>query len=311
MNISSIEGVQFLTGITSLDLLNNNNLSDVGPIAGLASSASLERLGFGGDQISDVSPFAAFAHSSSLAELDLLANQISDVAPLASLSGASGFSKLYLDKNQIADITPLAGLTALSELSLNWNQIGDITPLAGLTGLSVLGLGYNQISDVTPLAGFTNLTFLGLNGNQIGDISSLANMMATWNKTIGGGVSVREQTVTLSLAAPGTIASPVVSTTGEPVEMVAESGPVTVNADGTITCTAIGKAKLNWDTTAPRPGDLVFSGTLIVTVGETPSATPAPDTPSVPPSSPPTEVGSSHGVLTMVIIGLAVVVVGA
>jgi len=305
-DVKSVEGAEFLINVAWLSL-SGGQIGDTTPIAKLASSTNLVKLYLGGNRISNIAPLAAFGHSTSLVDLDLGQNQISDITALASLASAKALTTLRLNYNQIADVSPLSGLTSLDDLELSHNQISDVTPLGGLTNLSVLFVSNNRISDVKPLSRLVHLRSLGIYSNQISDVSSLASLPAC-----PSGILALGQTVTLPpMAVPGTFASPVVSTPGEPIEMIAEPGPVSINQDGTITVTRAGTVKLDWDTTDFESRGHYFSGTLIVTIGETPSATPAPDTPSVPPSPPPTEVGSSHGVLTMVIIGLAVVVVGA
>ena len=153
-NIADLTGLEYATGLTTLNLMNN--------------------------QIIDISPLADLA---SLTTLNLVDNQISDISPLVSLTG---LTFLWLHDNQISDISPVAGLTNLTGLGLNRNQISDVSPLAGLTNLTLgLWLAHNQISDVSPLADLTSLTGLWLAENQIGDISPLANLTSLTELYLG------------------------------------------------------------------------------------------------------------------------------
>jgi len=140
------------SGATYLDL-QNNNISDITPLAGLTN---LERL-------------------------DLRVNNISELTPLA---GLTNLTSLLLWGNNISDITPLAGLANLTELDLKVNNISDLTPLAGLTDLDYLYLSANNISDITPLAGLTNLTELELDNNNITESQKAMLEEALPNTTI-------------------------------------------------------------------------------------------------------------------------------
>ncbi|CVK34100.1 Ig-like domain-containing protein [Methanoculleus bourgensis] len=114
------------SNLQHLYLQQNNQISDLGPLAGLTN----------------------------LQTLDLWYNQISDLRPLA---GLTNLSVLLLGSNQISDIGPLAGLTDLQRLHLYDNQIRDIGPLAGLTNLELLYLYNNQIRDISPLVANSGL----------------------------------------------------------------------------------------------------------------------------------------------------------
>ncbi len=138
---SSLEGIQCLTGLATLDFQGAPGL-DLAPLADLTD----------------------------LAVLDLAGNQIVDVSPLASLTN---LIKLGLTNNEIVDVSPLASLRRLTSLNLADNQIVDVTPLASLSRLTWLFLGFNQITDVAPLASLTRLNWLNLQDNEIVDISPL------------------------------------------------------------------------------------------------------------------------------------------
>jgi len=187
-NISSIEGSQYLTNLTELDLgwnqindisalsgltnltelkLHSNQISDISTISGLVN---LAELGLSYNQINNIS---ALSGLSNLTELGLANNQINDISPI---SGLVNLAELGLSYNQISNIFTLSGLSNLTELGLANNQISDISPISGLVNLAELDLSYNQISNISALSGLTNLTKLYLNKNQISDISALSSL---------------------------------------------------------------------------------------------------------------------------------------
>ncbi|HOT40807.1 MAG TPA: leucine-rich repeat domain-containing protein, partial [Candidatus Syntrophosphaera thermopropionivorans] len=164
--IISIVGAQYLTNLQEL-YLNNNQISDLSPLAGLTN---LKRLYLSSNQISDLSPLMGL---NNLKWLHLDNNQISDLSPLA---GLTNLQLLTLGENQISDLSPLAGLTNLYSLNISVNQISDLSPLAMLTNLDHLEIFNNQLSDLSPLAGLNTLQGLLLQNNQISDISPLAGI---------------------------------------------------------------------------------------------------------------------------------------
>lgn len=118
--IRSVEGAQYLTHVSVLNLFDNS-ISDLTPLAGLVGLTSLV--------------------------LDF--NRISDVSPLG---GLSELMELRLTGNQISDVSPLGGLTRLNRLTVGMNQITDVSALAGLTGLTMLDFDANHVGDVSSLA---------------------------------------------------------------------------------------------------------------------------------------------------------------
>ncbi len=101
---SSVDGVQFLTNLTSLGLRGCPQLSDLRLLAGLINLTRLE--------LRDCP-------------------QLSDLAPLA---GLTNLTRLELsDCPQLSDLTPLAGLTNLISLRLrDCPQLSDLTQLKNL-----------------------------------------------------------------------------------------------------------------------------------------------------------------------------------
>jgi len=165
-SIASLEGAQYLTGITELGL-SATLVTDLRPLAGLTNLTSLT---VSGSEASDVSPLAGLT---GLTSLTLMSTAVSDLRPLA---GMTGLSTLMLGSNRITDVSPLAGMINLMYLDLHDNPLSDLRPLAGLTGVGTLYLENDRISDVAPLAGMTGLVVLYLDNNQISDPAPLAGL---------------------------------------------------------------------------------------------------------------------------------------
>ena len=207
--IQDLTGLQLATNLKTL-VLDDNQISDLSPIAGLIrldslwifrnpvsdispvrNLTNLISLAVSETLVTDLSPVAGLINlerlffsneSRSLSDLSPLAglinleyinswgNSISDLSPLA---GLTKLETIDFCGGSISDLTPLAGLTGLKELYLVSNKIPDVSPLAGLTILNRLNLAHNKISDVSPLAGLTSLKWLGIEGNEIADFSPL------------------------------------------------------------------------------------------------------------------------------------------
>ena len=165
-NVRQLTGVQYALNLQFLRL-RDGAISDLAPLAGLASLTSLA---LPSNEVSDLAPLAGLA---SLTWLNLSFNEVSDLAPLA---GLTSLTFLNLNGNQISDLAPLASLTSLTELHFPSNEVADLAPLAGLTSLIYLGLEFNEVSDLAPLAGLIRLRSLNLHYNAIVDFGPLSAM---------------------------------------------------------------------------------------------------------------------------------------
>ena len=111
LGIHDIEGIQYCTGITGLDL--------------------------SGNCISNIIRLGALAQ---LVELDLSDNQISDIE---ALSGLECLETLFLDNNDIESVSPLLSLPGLQFVSLEGNPLtnGQLE-IAALRSRGVIVVGY-------------------------------------------------------------------------------------------------------------------------------------------------------------------------
>jgi hypothetical protein len=210
-----IEGIQYLTNLTDIDL-SGNNISD---LSRLSELTSLQTINLRNNSISDLSPMSGLTNVTTLdlgnssvfpqgwtyrnavvdttplnsmdnlTYLDLYGNNVSD---LGGISGMSALQYLDLSNNNISDLSTAdwSGLSSLQTLYLsndysmfdilNDNSITDISPLDDLTSfdqLLELKLNGNNIEDLSGVdwSGFTNIYTLDLGSNDISSITPLAN----------------------------------------------------------------------------------------------------------------------------------------
>ena len=130
MGIRDLTGLEFATGLTSLNLSNN-----------------------------DIQDISALSDLTNLRILNLSVNFVSDLSPLVNLTN---LTSLNLSTNIIKNIAPLSGLNSLKELRLQENFFSDISPLSGLTNLTLLGLYDTTITDKSVLSRLANLTAINI-----------------------------------------------------------------------------------------------------------------------------------------------------
>lgn len=141
--------------VTSVDKITKEDMADITDLSGvnrnikslegLEYATSLTSLNLSGNQISDISPLAKL---SSLTDLNLGDNQISDISPIAKLNS---LTDLNLSDNQISDISPIANLKSLTYLNLNFNKISDFSTIDGDYFFSD-NIGTASVQDVTASA---------------------------------------------------------------------------------------------------------------------------------------------------------------
>ena len=182
----SLEGIQNLTGLTRLNLLNRL-ITDISP---LRSMTNLVNLNLHTNWFSDLSPLSDLIN---LEQLIISENPIFDISPLEGLTKLRQLHvhglyphqlKHYLDMNDgrdpnvvfngITDISALADLTEMRLLRIHLNAISDISPLANLTKLTHLRIYNSEIKDISALGDLDDLVLLWAHNNQIENISALS-----------------------------------------------------------------------------------------------------------------------------------------
>lgn len=145
LNISSLKGLEYFSGLWCLEL-GRNNISDLSPLQKLYN---LEILDLSENNITDLSPLSNLYM---LWELDASENKISALPE--DLSKLTELYHLDLSDNEIADISSIAQLPGITTLFLQNNQISDIKALSGLETLKVLYLSGNPIADYSPIKSY-------------------------------------------------------------------------------------------------------------------------------------------------------------
>jgi len=271
--IKSIEGAQYLTGITTLDV-SSNKISDLSPLENLTGLTDLDvgynwplsdmtplskltnltNLGLGANVITD---FTTLVKLTKLTTLSLRFSGIADAMPL---SGLTNLEELDLAFTEVTDATPLTNLNKLTTLDISRTSLANLAPLAQMKGLTKLLANNDHISDVTPLASSTGLTTLSLNGNQISDITPLRGLK---NLYPNGSLSADEQEIVATAIANTWVPLPAIG---------AYSTLIWDDANGT----AVPTTEIAGDSVRyPSPGTSIlaffdntatFSGTVTVTV---------------------------------------------
>lgn len=157
-NADSIGGIQYLTGLKTLNL-SKNNLSN-SDIAMLSSMKNLVELDLSHNNISDVEWLKS---NTRLQKLDLSYNKLDTTENYNSISSLSRLGRLRslnLENNSIRNITPISNLTDLVSLKLNSNKItpSSIDSIVGLSALKEIGLGYND--SLSDLSAFYSLQYI-------------------------------------------------------------------------------------------------------------------------------------------------------
>jgi NACHT domain len=148
-NPPSLDGVQYFTSLTELQLSDCSAVSDLSPLKDLTQLTKLN--------LSDCSA-------------------VSDLSPLAALTE---LTELHLsDCSAVSDLSPLADLIQLKVLNLSGCSHLSVFDLLSLTQLEKLDLsGCSQLSTIK-LAGMAKLRELDLtNCYQVSNLSSLAELM--------------------------------------------------------------------------------------------------------------------------------------
>jgi len=185
LGVRDLDGLECLTGLTTLSLANNQ-IEDLTPLSQLPGLVVLD---IHENRVSNALPLQSLTNLASLNladnqlaraigleglvslnTLDLSDNQLSE---LSSLRGLVGLQSLSVSNNQIVQVSDLGELVHLQTLSLSNNQIQSVAALSALAELTQLDLSHNQLNTMNDLLGLTRLGFLSLSSNSISDLSQV------------------------------------------------------------------------------------------------------------------------------------------
>jgi Leucine-rich repeat (LRR) protein len=168
---NSIQGIEKLTQLTTLDLSSNKIVS----IRGIENLTQLIELSLSSNQIVSIQ---GIENLTKLTWLTLSSNQIVSIRGIQNLTN---LTKLYLSSNEIVSIRGIENLTQLIWLDLRSNQIVSIQGIEKLAQLTKLSLSNNQIVSIRGIENLTQLIELSLSSNQIVSIQGIENLTKlTW-----------------------------------------------------------------------------------------------------------------------------------
>jgi hypothetical protein len=164
--IKSLEGLQHCVSLMKIDL-ENNEISDLKPIAGLTKMISLS---LAGNQVKEI---GSLQQLTNLQLLDLSRNQIKS---LDAVSKMLNLRDLWVADNMISDLKPIADLPKIWYLDIARNQVADLSVVGKLKWLTTLDVTQNQVTNLTPLASLKDLDLLLVSKNQITDFGPVVEM---------------------------------------------------------------------------------------------------------------------------------------
>ena len=155
--LSSIAGLEQVTGLTKLDL-HNNTVRNLEVLSGMPK---LRQLNLSHNAVTDLTPLGG------LTDLDRLDVSFNALTTLAPLGGCIKLTQIEAGNNQITDLSGVAGLSLLTYLGMDYNQLTDLSPIAPMIQLATLKVSNNQLTDLSPLADMTALDALYFSHNQV------------------------------------------------------------------------------------------------------------------------------------------------
>lgn len=192
--ISRLDGLQYATGLTYLDLSANSirNFSVLNALAGAGETAALETLYLANNPVEILPDFSKFSglvnlslestELSLLPDLSMLANlrylniAFNNISDLSSLTGLA-LHTLYVNENKLADtaFSVLAGMP-LRTLHVDRTDFSSISNVSTLTQLEDFSANYTQLTEINGLSGLPNLSRLSIFGSQVIDVSPALNL---------------------------------------------------------------------------------------------------------------------------------------
>jgi hypothetical protein len=150
---------QGLAGLIQLSCPGSDNpVRQVHSLEGLQHLTNLQTLDLSGNAVQELSPLSRLLR---LQKLDLSQNRITEVTPL---SGAVALDRLTLSGNRISDPRPLQSLPGLTMLNIANNRITDASRLIRCPKVDELWIGGNPLTDVAPLLLMPSLLGVDLAG---------------------------------------------------------------------------------------------------------------------------------------------------
>ena len=168
--IRNADGVQYLTGLTTLSLIGDNMYKGSLTSIDLSKNIALTNLNLNRNRLTNID----ISNNTALTTLDLSGNQLSSI----DVSKNTALINLNLGNNKKISAIDVTNNTSLTTLALDDNDIKSID-LSNNIALTNLYLGFNDLSDVD-VSKNVNLTSLNLAGNSLSNVDISNNRSLTY-----------------------------------------------------------------------------------------------------------------------------------
>jgi hypothetical protein len=169
--LTSIDGVQFLRGVQTLELNNLRGIADFGP---LGRVAELRKLGL--NSLQGVDRIDRFGRCENLQDIEISDSSLKDLSALKDLKKLTRLELTGLP--WMSDISSLAALRTLERLELTSVPVKDLSPLARLPKLSFLDLtachALENLDSLEPCPSVS--TFFLFSCPRLSDLGGLRNL---------------------------------------------------------------------------------------------------------------------------------------
>jgi hypothetical protein len=156
--ITDLSGLEHCRSRLWILVANQNQISDLSPLAGLTNLATLHLYQ------NRIQSLAGLGMQRRLTALHLGNNRIAELSLLGTLTNVSW---LMLHDNQVSSLAGLETLVSLNALNLWNNQVSSLSAITNLHLLSNLNVGMNRLTSLEGLDGLTNLHDLVVSGNPL------------------------------------------------------------------------------------------------------------------------------------------------
>ena len=190
VNTSQIyETLKLITKTTDVDVSDNDEITNINPLAELSDLRSLD---CSNTKVSDISPIR---NHNKIKDLNISGTRVTDISNLKYANVVQNFeadninisdisivtffkdlTNLSIANTNVSDIASVARCKSLSSLNLSHTKIDNLMALKGLDKLHYLDVSNNAISDIEPLSGLVNLNFLNIDSTDVYDLSPLEGL---------------------------------------------------------------------------------------------------------------------------------------
>jgi Leucine-rich repeat (LRR) protein len=167
-NVSDLTGIEYFTGITSLEVKYNPNLQTIPDISGLTS---LTILGLDSNALTDIPSL------STLTQLRIISFHHNQVRTLPSVAGLNQLTDIQVHNNQLTSLPDLTDQVNLQRLFCSYNPITSLPSLSTLTNLDMIVCQNTQITSIPDLNNCTSLEYLVCSGSPVSVLPPINNCL--------------------------------------------------------------------------------------------------------------------------------------